>query len=59
MADDITTAFMGELIAQIWNRSHAESTGMHMIPSTQGGFMVVDTSGNEWLRTVNTYKASA
>ncbi|WP_152428113.1 hypothetical protein [Dietzia sp. UCD-THP] len=59
MADDITKCFMGELIAQIWNRSHAESTGMHMIPSTAGGFIVVDTTGNEWLRTVNTYKASA
>ena len=59
MADDVTTAFMGELIAQIWNRSHAESTGMHMVPSIAGGFKVVDTTGNEWLRTVNTYKASA
>lgn len=56
---DIAQSFMGELIAEIWNRTNAESTGVYMIPSDSGGFKVVDTTGKEWIRTVNALDQAA
>lgn len=54
---DMTNTFMGNLIAQIWNKAHAESTGVFMVPSDVGGFVVVDTEGREWIKTVNAVAA--